>query len=224
MRKLFANWIFALRLRLFIRSHRPRFQRWTELEELKGYFLRAAEEGGEFPQALARLLSAALSISPSHLKWVDWRKQFLAFNYICLKNLPLISLPLLTEAPTIKSKRDAWDYTGRIWYLYAHMVAGAYGWTLEKISQLKVEDALAIIQEILTDEQLQREWEWGMSERAYSYDARSKVSKFNELPRPYWMKPKIGAIKKTKILKSMLPIGNVNYEAWEAAKPEDTVS
>lgn len=222
MRKLVANFIFALQLYRFIRSARPKFHRWIELEELKEQFIRAAEDGTEVPAALFRLLSAALGISISRLKLVDWRRLFVAFNQVCLRNIPLIPLPILTEATAIKSKRDAWDYTGRIWYLYSHMIAQAYGWTLGEISQLKVEDALAIIQEILTDEQLDREFAWGLSERAYSYDPTSKQSKFIELPRPYWMKPKIEPVKKMKMPKMMLPVGNVNMDAVdEATKPKE---
>lgn len=225
MRKFLANFIFALRLYLFIRSTRPRFRRWIDLEELKEHFIRAAEEGTEFPQTLFSLLSAALKISPERLKLMEWQKLLIAFNQVCLHNFPHVLLPILSEAPAIKARKDAWDYEGRTWFLYSHMVAKAYGWTLEEISQLKVEDALAIIQEILTDEQLDREFAWGMSPNAYSYDDKSKVSKFVELPRPYWMKPKIDIVKKLRIPKMMLPVGNVNYEAVdEATKPKEIVS
>lgn len=223
MRKFLANLIFSLQLYRFIRSSRPRFKRWTELEELKANFIRAAEEGTEFPLTLLRLLSAALGISPKYLRLIDWPKLLVAFNQVCLQNVPYIILPLLTEASGLKDKRDAWDYEGRVWYMYSHMVAKNYGWTLEQISQLKVEDALAIIQEILTDEQLDREFQWGLSDRAYSYDPKTKVGKFNELARPYWMKPKVeSVVKKIRIPKMMLPQGNVDYAAVdEKTRPKE---
>lgn len=223
MRRYLANLIFSLQLYRFIRAARPRFRRWIELEELKEHFIRAAEEGTEFPLTLFRLLSAALGISPRHLQLIPWQRLLIAFNQVCLKNLPLIRLPLLTESSPIKAKKDAWDYEGRIWYLYSNMIAQSYGWTLDEISQLKVEDALAIIQEILTDEQLQREFAWGLSERAFSYDPKSKQSEFHALPRPYWMRPKIDMkVKKTKIPKMLMPVGMVNYDAVdEATRPKE---
>lgn len=226
MRRLLANLIFALQLHRFIRAARPRFYRWIELEELKEHFIRAAEEGTEFSQTLYRLLSAALGISPQYLQLIDWPRLFLAFNQVCLKNVPLLSLPLLTEAQSEKEKKEAWDYEGRTWHRYSHLFAKAYGWSLEQISQLKVEDALAIIQEILTDEQLEREFAWGLSERAYSYDPNTKKSSFVALPRPYWMKPKMDmTVKKIQIPKLMMPMGAVNYDAVdEATKPKEIVS
>lgn len=223
MRRLIANFIFALQLYRFIHTERPRFQRWIELEELKEHFIRAAEEGTDFPETLYRLLSAALKISPKHLRYIDWRKLLVVFNQVCLYNLPHLVLPIIAEAPAIKAKRDAWDYEGRTWFLYSHMIAKAYGWTFGEISQLKVEDALAIIQEILTDEQLDREFQWGLSANAYSYDPNTKKNKFVELPRPYWMRPKVeSVIKKIRIPSKMMPMGNVDYGAVdEATRPKE---
>lgn len=225
MRRFLANFIFSFQLQRFVWSNRPRFRRWIELEELKDHFIRAAEEGTDLPQALARLLSAALGISPRLLKHIEWWKQFSAFNTVCIKNQPRILLPILTDSSSRKQDRDLWDYPDRMWYLYAHIIAKAFGWTFGEISQLNVEDAIAIIQEILTDEQLQREFDWGLSERAFSYDPKSKVSKYNELPRPYWMKPKVSSVvKKIKILKAMMPVGNVNYDAVDEANRPKEVS
>lgn len=223
MRKFLANLIFSFQLWRFTHAHQPRFRRWIEIEELKDGFLRAAEDGSELPQALARLLSAALGVPLAIFPYIDWIRQFTVFNSICLKNLPLLSLPLLTEMEPRKSVRDPWDYPERMWYLYANVIAKAYGWSLRQISQLKVEEAVAIIQEILTDEQLQREFAWGLSERAFSYDPKSKQSEFHALPRPYWMRPKIDMkVKKTKIPKMLMPVGMVNYDAVdEATRPKE---
>lgn len=222
MRKLIARWIFALQFLRFRHSARPHFRGWIELEELKERVIRAAEEGRGFAESIYSLLSAALGVSPKLLSQIYWIDLLLAFNAVCLHNLPHLSLPLLNgTGASQKSKRDPWDYDGRMWYLYANLIARAYGWSLEQISQLKVEDALAIIQEILTDEQLDREFRWGMSTVAYSEDKGSKSMKFNELPRPYWMRPPIQPVKKFKIASRFLPVGEVRYDAVdEATRPK----
>lgn len=222
MRRYLAKFIFALQFRRFRHSARPHFRGWIELEELKERVIRAAEEGGGFAESIYALLSAALGVSPKWLQLIDWVDLLLAFNQVCLHNLPGLSLPLLNGSGPQKSKRDPWDYDGRMWYLYTNLIARAYGWSLEQISQLQVEDALAILQEILTDEQLDREFRWGMSTVAYSEDRTSKTMKFNELPRPYWMRPPIQPVKKFKIAARLLPVGMVDYGAVdEATRPKE---
>lgn len=115
----------------------------------------------------------------------------------------------MTRPSDEKQKDDDWSYDGRLWHQYSHMLARTYGWTLEYIANMTIVEALAKMQEIIVDEQLDREFYYGLSEMAYSYDQRSKVSKFNPLPRPSWMRPKIKEIKKFTIPASMLPIGVV---------------
>jgi len=63
---------------------------------------------------------------------------------------------------------------------------------------------------MLVDDQLEKEWEWSLSELAYSYNSSTKKSEFKELPRPDWMDGKeIEEIKLIKIPKSMMPVGQV---------------
>jgi len=110
----------------------------------------------------------------------------------------------------------AWNYAGRAWYLYAHMLSSKYGWSLEYTSNLKLDDALPAIQEILLEEQLEKEFQWTMSERSSYYDDKSKTSKANPLPRPDWMNRHIDPKKELKVTQipvDMLPMGtglNVN--------------
>ena len=61
------------------------------------------------------------------------------------------------------------------------------------------------------DDQLEREFYYGLSEVAYHYDAATKKSKFVPLPRPNWMRPKVEPEKvvKTPIPASMIPMGVV---------------
>jgi hypothetical protein len=189
----------------------PRFQRWLELESLKEKLIKAVREGTDFPQVLFQYLSTALSVNSKYYEQADWFRIVELF-YVILSKSPKIDLPM-TSPTDDKHKEEAWNYPERIWYLYAHMIAKAYGWDLERISYLRVNDALAMIQEILTDEQLDREFYYGLSEVAYSYDKRSKKSKYNPMPRPHWMRPKIQPVPRFPIPAYMLPVGNVDMKA-----------
>lgn len=162
---------------------------------------------------LVSFLSTALGVSPWVLHHVPWWKCLLAFNAVVFQNAPRISIPLIVESDGKKAKKDSWDYEGRSWHMYSHILARNYGWSLEYIAQLEVDEALSKIQEILTDDQLHHEFLWAMSEMSYSFDSHTKTGKFNPLTRPYWMLPKVVLPKKTKLLKASMPVGNVDYSA-----------
>lgn len=214
--------MLELTLRLYKLTSRPQFKQWIELEEKKGQVIRAVEEGSpDFPSLLASFLSTALHV-PAHLfKLVPWWGSIRAFNEVLIKNNPRIPLPLIVEYDNSPTKEDGWDYKGRLWHLHSHLLAKNYGWKLEYISKLDVEEALAKIQEILTDIQLEREFIWSTSEVAYPYDSQSKSGKFVPLSRPYWMNPKAQLPKKIKILKKLMPVGSVDYEAVGEYAPKD---
>jgi hypothetical protein len=188
----------------------PRFRKWLELEHYKDKILEAVD-GGNLPVWMMTYLSTAFwGISPKWFEKADWMRIIMSF-YKILSQSPKLDLPI-TKPGSDKPKEESWDYDNRTWYLYSHMLAKNYGWTLEYISNLHVVSALATIEEILVDEQLDREFHYGLSEMAYQYDSRSKTSKFNPLPRPHWMRPKIKEIKKFPIPKAMLPFG-VDYSS-----------
>ena len=113
-----------------------------------------------------------------------------------------MDLPLLHA--TYDSETVSWDYEGRTWYAWANLFAKSFSWALEYIAELDLDDAIALLQEMRSSEQLNREWEWMLTE--ISYD---KKGKHKELPRPHWMKGTIIPEASTKIKKSMLPVGNV---------------
>lgn len=194
-------------------GHQPRLKKWITLEVYKDKIIKAADGEQDFPKYLLSYLSVAFGINYKWFEYADWTKIVRAF-YLVVSKSPQVSLPLTTPSNE-KPKEESWSYDGRTWHLYSHLLAKNYGWTLEYISCLQVEEALAKIQEILTDEQLEREFYYGLSEIAYSYDQRSKKSKFEPLPRPHWMKAKVEPekIKKFAIPASMLPFGVVNPDA-----------
>jgi hypothetical protein len=190
----------------------PRFRRWVRLEEQKNKILRAVEESSdEFPNHLFDFLSTALCVPSQYIRRADWTKIVLAFYTALGKHSYKTTLALFE--PTKENKKAdsvSWDYEGRAWHLYSHMIASWYGWSLEYISNLRLDDALPIIQEILLEEQLTKEFQWTMSERSSYYDDKAKVSKANPLPRPDWMNKHVDPVKELKISKiptNMIPVG-----------------
>lgn len=185
----------------------PRLKKWIELENLKQEIIKATD-GGNFPEKLLEFLSVALGVSSKHFYKANWILIVKSF-YICISILPKVELPITSPTDEVH-KDDDWSYPQRTWNLYSHMLAKNYGWDLEYVSQLDVFEALAHIQEIITDEQLEREFYYGLSEAAYSYDQRTKKSKYIPLPRPHWMRKKAKPIQKFLIPASMLPAGVIN--------------
>lgn len=200
-----------------------RFREWTEQEVRKEKLVKAVRDNtDEFPTHLIEFVSTALRISPQRIENAPWEDVVNAF-YTILTRFPVIDLPITSGyAVDTESKRESWDYPNRTWNYYSHLLASHYGWTLEYISQLQVYDALARIQEILTDEQLDREFTHSLSEIAYPYDQSTKKSHYKPLPRPPWMRPAIKEVKRYKIPASYLPVGMVNYESIpENLRPQE---
>ena len=186
----------------------PTFKKWIELETYKEKIHEAVETGDAmFPKYILAYISTAYDVSIRWYEKADWVRLIIAFSFIA-SSCPKIELPLVT-ATHEKHDPEDWTYDGRTWHYYSHIISKAYGWTLEYISQLQVVDALAKIQEILTDDQLDREFQYSLSEIAYVYDKAAKVGKLKPLNRPAWMRKKIQPIKKFMIPASLMPVGVV---------------
>ena len=193
----------------------PRFGKFLRLEEIKYNIIKAAKRKEEqFPELVISYLSAAFLFPRIIFKNLRWDLSLLLFSLASNKSSPTIGLPLLKPSKQ-KEKKEAWDYEGRGYALYIHLIARAYGWTEKEVCNLKIDTALALVQEIITDEQLDREFLWGMSEKSYSYNAKTKTGKAIPLDRPYFMKEEVKPPVKTKILKSMLPQGAGTYAPTE---------
>lgn len=184
------------------------FRQWILLEGIKAKIIGAVENNQpEFSDYILDYISTALGVRSKWFAVADWLRTIELF-YVCLSKAPIVKIPL--TSPTQEPyKDDPWTYDGRTWHLYSHLLAKEYGWSLEYISQLHVSEALAKIQEILTDVQLEREFLYGLSEVAYQYDSGSKKSTFKPMSRPYWMKEQIKEVPRFKIPKTMLPQGAV---------------
>lgn len=189
--------------------HRVKFRRWVELEDLREQVIRAVEDKAEgFPSRFHAYLSTALGIKTEEIRGLAWVDCLNLFYAVHNANLPPSHLPLVSATPKDKkSQRDDWDYPGRLWFYYANLLAGAYGWTLDYIAELSIEDGLSLVQELMTSDQLKKEFEWGMSEIAYPYNSKTKKSRYSPLPRPYWMLPVAKEVKDVRIPKRLMPQG-----------------
>lgn len=110
-----------------------------------------------------------------------------------------------------EDKKEKYEYEYRYMAEWINKFAINYHWSLNEILDLDIDLAAYLYQEILLDEFSKREWEYSLTEGAYSYDSNTKKSKYNPMKKPYWMsdedQPK--RITKTLIRKDMLPLGNV---------------
>lgn len=135
--------------------------------------------------AVCSCLSFVLKLSIDEVLTAPWYEVVIALNEINTINALTIKLPFL-EVKSKPTKTEI-DYENRMWFQIAHTLAKNYGWKLSDIAELDVDDASAMLQEILFDEQLRREWEYSLTEIAYPYDPSTKKSVFKPLQRPAWM-------------------------------------
>lgn len=197
---------------LMLHHYKPRFRRWIELEELKDKIIRAVgENSSEFPKHLVDFLSTALPFS-SLFNRLPWIYPMKAFVFLLKATSLDLDIPI-AKGSGGNQRKDNWDYEGRTWHLYSHILADAYGWTLEYIANLPVLEALSKVQEILTEKQLDKEFDWMQSEVAYRYDKASKKSYLQKLNRPAWMRPHMETIQRKKMPRYLIPVGAVNYDA-----------
>ena len=212
-----AEFFHSLLLKLLVWlagfQSQPRFGRWVRLEEQKNKILRAVEESSdEFPNHLFDFLSTALHFPNRFYRKASWILVVKAFYATLSHNSYKTELALFE--PTKENKKGdtgSWEYDGRALHLYSHMLAKEYGWKLEYIYNLKLDYVLPLIQEILLNDQLEKEFQWTMSERSSYYDDKSKTAKANPLPRPGWMQKHIDPVKELKVSKipvGMMPSGN----------------
>ena len=193
----------------------PRFGKFLILEDIKYKILQAVKRKEEhFPELVTSYISAAFLIPERWLKNIRWDILLLLFLLVSNKSSPKSKLPLLRPYKQ-KEHKEAWDYEGRGYAMYLHIIARTYGWTEKEIGRLKLDTALAFVQEIITDEQLDREFVWNMSEKSYSYNYNTKVGKAIPLDRPHFMKEEVKEPVKIKIPVSLMPIGAGTYAPTE---------
>ena len=190
---------------------RSNLRQWLHLEDIRSKIIEAAgnKDIELVVESMYSYISSAFGFNLD-LEDLPWIQVVEIYAEISLLNAPKLDFPILK----VRSKKDqipSWDYEGRTWYFWSHMLARNYGWNLDYIANFSIDDGIAFIQEIMIDDQMKREWEWSLSEIAYSYNEKTKKSEFRELERPFWMseQKEVKEPKKIKIRKDMLPIGNI---------------
>lgn len=186
-----------------------KLKKWIESEEIRDKLVKAVDVG-EVDEISIQIFEYAGLVEKLEEK-VPWFEIAALFSDIFSKNIPKVIPFLLGQA---KNETVPWDYAGHPWYFWAHTFAKAYSYSLEYIAEMNIDDALALMQEIETDNQLKMEWEWSMTEIAYPYNPTTQKSEFKPLTRPDWMKIKIESdmsdkTKSVRLPMSMLPVGNV---------------
>lgn len=188
---------------------RLKFKKWLLLGEIQDKLIEVIKTRAYPDMARHIIKYVEFATDRNDLSEVPWYEVAKLHQEVITENTIEFELPLLrSNAKKTNQQPDAWDYDKRSWFAWANLFAGSYGWSLEYTAELDVEDALALCQEQLVQEQLKKEWEWGMTEVAYKYDKISKKSTFQPLPRPHWMQSQ-RPVKIVKIPKSMLPAGIV---------------
>lgn len=204
----YSNLVERLLVRLVNLIPRHRFGKFLKLDNLKSKILQAATRKEEaFPELVISYISAAFLIPACILRRIRWDVILLMFSIAASKNVPSVDIPMLKPFKH-KDDKAIWDYESREYALYVHIIAQAYGWEQKVIDDLDIDTALALIQEIITDEQIDREFLWSMSDRSYIYNTDTKTGKPNPLDRPHFMKMEAKPPPTTKILKSMMPVGS----------------
>ena len=138
------------------------------------------------------------------LPWYEFIEVYSKVNEI---SAPTISFPIL-EISKKEGKEMPWEYKGRAWFYWLNLFADHYGWSEEVIGELDIDTALGLYQEIETEGQLHREWEWGLSQNSISYNKNTRNSEFKPLPRPEWMlATALKELPTIRMRKDMIPAG-----------------
>ena len=159
------------------------------------------------PMLVTEYLTLTTGLDRNFWDKQSWLDTVSALDQIVMLNVPTISASILSSKD--EAKEQPWDYPQRLWYLWANAFAHAYGWELYEIEHLSIDDAIGLFQEIEFDQQMEKEFYYGLSEVAYPYNKSTKKSIFKPMPRPDWMLPASKGIPKVMLDKSMLPMGQV---------------
>jgi hypothetical protein len=190
---------------------RLKLRKWLEFEKSQEALTKTISDKNveAYASTLYVLIASSLSISIEEIFNAPWYE--IAQAYSVITNLNKVKeIPLLKSDPT-KPKEIPWEYDERDWFWWVHTFAKNYSWTISVVEELDIDDALALLQEVLVEQQFEKEWQWGLSEIAYPYNAGTKKQEFQKLDRPVWMEGKAVNLPATRVhfKKSMLPVGKI---------------
>lgn len=189
-------------------AKRFKLRQWLTFADLQEKVMDSAErlDIDGVADAICSYLSVACDMPIEDIRSAPWYDAVYGYSCFLLVNKLDDRLPLLHALKDKFQEVNSWEYEGRIFYYFVHILASAYSWTMTYIEDMDIDDALAMIQESSVERQLQREWEWSLSEIAYSYDENTHKSKFIELPRPNWMKLPVKQTRQPNLPKIRIPI------------------
>ena len=184
---------------------RATFKKWLEFEDIRSRIKDAADQSEN--EKVSDLLCSYLSAALCRGKWdkLPWEAVLNDYAFVVNLHTPSKDFRIFST----KMENSEFRINDSSWYAWSSIMAKSYGWSLEYIAELSIDDAISLIQETLYDMQLEREWEWALSEKSVHYDSKTKTSKFRGLDRPEWMQEKKKPIEvpKTKIRADMIPPG-----------------
>ncbi len=180
---------------------------WSKLDDIRQKMSSEAEMGRW--QLIPNLIFESVLLCGAEIEDPSWNEVAELYVEAIKVNQPRIKFPIFNSKE--KGKNKPWEYQGRTWYFWLNTLASRYGWSAEQIGELDLDDAIGVYQEIILDEQFEKEWEWGLSERAFVYNKSSKTSSFKPLGRPDWMSmydpSEPQPVKKIRIPVKAMPVG-----------------
>lgn len=166
---------------------------WQKYEEEVG-----GGDAAAIHQALVRYVATALDCDIGQATLVELAEAATRLRVVnTFREQPSYMAPYDTR-PT--DHELPYEYSDRWATLWVHNLAAAYHWSKEHILNLWPEEAAYYYQEILIDRWYDHEWEYnihGVGNTKHGWRAMRKLP---------WM---VGRPKPTRILKRMLPVGNV---------------
>lgn len=180
---------------------------WAAIDDLRRSIEKNEGNWSAIPSLIFETIELCVDKFDRGMFWLDASK---LYSEVISANLPTKKFPILTSKE--KGQEMPWEYEGRSWYFWLNLFSKNYGWDKETIAALDIDEAIGLYQELTIEEQLEKEWEWGLSEVSYQYNPSTKKSVFQKLPRPDWMLGIVGKpkpVKKVRILASMMPQGNI---------------
>lgn len=154
-------------------------------------------------------------LAPHDFHSAPWYEVFAAYiEAEALNRLPFAAQFAIIQFPTIGGRSVPWDNPLRSVLIWIHLIARAYSWSKAEIENLWPEEAVGFVQEILADQQSEREFAHSLSEVAYEYNKSTKKSRYKPLKRPVWMVMRQSDDRLiTTFRRDMMPVGRVVYPA-----------
>jgi hypothetical protein len=182
---------------------------------LQGKILRLAEvskkqDGGGMANVLFEYLSLCIpDLDRGVFNALPWYEIVGAFSHIVALNALKEGFAIMRTGG--RELTVPWDHPERTRVVWVNILATAYHWSKDDIENLRPEEAIGHIQEIIVNTQEEREFAHSLSQVAYSYDPGSKRTKYVPLHKPPWMVLRDPDSVKTRIPKENVPLGKIIY-------------